>query len=73
MDQCARTLLGQFHACLGEEAEKDSPSTFLINHPIGAFTVQNVRYVDSEEREDKEMGEEGLAVKEWTPICMYVV
>jgi hypothetical protein len=21
---------------------------------------------------DKEMGERGLAVKEWTPICMYV-
>lgn len=53
--------------------KKIGPSPFLINYPIGAFTVQNVRYVESEEREDKETGEGELAVKEWTPICMNVV
>jgi hypothetical protein len=36
---------------------KESPSTFLINYSVGVFTVQNVRYVESERRDDKEMGE----------------
>lgn len=67
----ARSLVGLTHGW-AKKQKKESPSLFLINYPIGAFTVQNVRYVESEEREDKEMGEGELAVKERTPICMYV-
>lgn len=66
-----RILLDPFYARLGHEAKNSG--TLLIKQPIGALHKCKMSDTWKPGKEkDKEMGERGLAVKEWTPICMYV-